>query len=178
MLKYKKLLLSILFENKNKVDLLEMIEDFFNHNDIVYKYYEDNEINNIKNYPDKTKEQKNKLIEYFFLKKEAKKKFDNICNELSFLEKENKQSLFDLYSIIHEKLKNNKELRKKIINWEDVYDYKYGSYLPSSYDQRRLFNSFVDILMFLHDKDLKSDPNYKDDFLEKLEELKDKHNKK
>ena len=172
MLKYKNLLLSILFENKNKVDLLKMIEDFFNHNDIVYEYYKDNNINIIKQYPDKTEEQKNKLIKYFKLKKEAKKKFDDICNELSFLEKENKKSLFDLYSFIHEKLKNNLQLREKIVNWEDVYDYKYdGSYLPDSYNQRRLFRSFVDILMFLNDKDLKSNPNYKDDFLEKLKEF-------
>jgi hypothetical protein len=155
-MKYKKILSSLLFENQNKTQLLETIENFFKYNDNAYTYYKknENEINMIKHKSDKdrTKKEKNILFEHDELKGKAEKEFDNLYNKLLSLKKENQESLFDLYSFIHKKLMNNLELRERIINWEGVYD-RYGSYLPSSYKKITSLRLFVETLKDFYNKE-------------------------
>jgi len=170
-MKYKKLLLSLLFENKNKKQLLETIENFFKYNDDAYTYYKknENEIKIINNKPDRdrTKKEKEILSQHNELKEKAEIEFDDIYNKLLSLKKENQESLFDLYSFIHDNLMNNLELRQRIIDWEDIYD-RYGGYLPDSYKKITALRSFVEILKNLYNKE----PQPEFDLLKELDKIR------
>jgi len=155
-MKYKKILSSLLFENQNKNQLLEIIENFFKYNDNAYTYYKKNEnqIKIIKDKPDRdrTKKEKEILSQHKELKEKAEKEFDNLYNKLLSLKKENQESLFDLYSFIHDNLMNNLELRQRIIDWEDVYN-RYGSYLPDSHKKITALRLFVETLKDFYNKE-------------------------
>ena len=160
-LKYKNILFLII-ENKNKENIIKKIEDFLDFNEMILDDYN----RNVVNYPN----YKNKK-----LRLEVKEMFDEIVNELSSLYKQNKESLFNLYKLIYSELKRNPKLLKRIFDWEDIYDThesKYGYYRPHLDKQIRTFRNFVEILKDINNNEIISDPNYKDTFIQDLENLK------
>jgi hypothetical protein len=109
------------------------------------------------------------------LRLEVKEMFDEIVDELSSLYKQNKESLFNLYELIYSELKRNPKLMIRIFNWEDIYDThesKYGYYRPHLDKQIRIFRKFVEILKDINNNEIINDPNYKNTFLQDLENLK------
>jgi hypothetical protein len=160
-LKYKNLLFLII-ENKNKENIIKKIEDFLDLNEMILDDYNRNVVND-RNYKNKK------------LRLEAKEMFNEIVDELSSLHKQNKESLFNLYDLIYAELKNSPNLLKRIFDWEDIYtnhESKYGYYRPHLDKQIRTFRNFVEILKDINNNEIISDPNYKDTFIQDLENLK------
>jgi hypothetical protein len=109
------------------------------------------------------------------LRLEIKEMFDEIVNELSSLHKQNKESLFNLYELIYSELKINPKLMRRIFDWEDIYDThesKYGYYRPHLDKQIKTFRNFIEILKNINNDEIINDPNYRDNFLQDLENLK------
>ena len=160
-LKYKNLLFLII-ENKNKENIIKKIEDFLDLNEMILDDYNRNVVND-RNYKNKK------------LRLEAKEMFDEIVDELSSLHKQNKESLFNLYDLIYAELKSGPKLLRRIFDWEDIYtnhESKYGYYRPHLDKQIRTFRNFVEILKDINNNEIISDPNYKDTFIQDLENLK------
>jgi hypothetical protein len=159
-LKYKDLLFFII-ENKNKENIIKKIEDFLDLNEMILDDYNRNVVND-RNYKNKK------------LRLEAKQMFNEIVNELSSLHKQNKQSLFNLYDLIYAELKSNPKLLRRVFDWEDIYtnhESKYGYYRPHLDKQIRTFRNFVEILKDINNNEIINDPNYKDTFIQDLENL-------
>jgi len=160
-LKYKNLLFLII-ENKNKENIIKKIEDFLDLNEMILDDYNRNVVND-RNYKNKK------------LRLEAKEMFNEIVDELSSLHKQNKESLFNLYDLIYAELKSSPKLLRRIFDWEDIYtnhESKYGYYRPHLDKQIRTFRNFVEILKDINNNEIISDPNYKDTFIQDLENLK------